>query len=46
MIIDTAQVILDLRFWIAETANGSRRTSLLRTSLIVAGGTERGVGER
>jgi len=41
MIIDTAQVILDLRFWIAETANGLRltanglgRLSFFRTSLV------------
>jgi len=27
MIIDTAQVILDLRFWIAETADGLRLTA-------------------
>jgi len=32
MIIDTAQVILDLRFWIAETANGLRLTARLDIS--------------
>ena len=43
-IIDTAQGILDLRFWIAETADGSRltayglgRSSFFRTSYIVVG---------
>jgi len=28
MLVDTAQVILDLRFWIAETANGPRHCGL------------------
>jgi len=32
MIIDTAQVILDLRFWIAETANGFSRPSFLASA--------------
>jgi len=32
MIIDTAQVILDLRSWIAETADGLGRTSFLASA--------------
>ena len=38
MIIDTAQVILDLRFWIAETADGLGRLSFFRTSFVGRGG--------
>jgi len=32
MIIDTAQGLLDLRFWIAETANGLGRPSFLASA--------------
>ena len=34
MTIDAAQVILDSRCWIAETADGSGRSSLVRTSFV------------
>jgi len=35
MMFDTAQVILDLRLWTAETADGLGRSSFFRTSLFV-----------
>jgi len=38
MIVDTAQVILDSRFWVAETADGLGRSSFVRTSFIVGFG--------
>jgi len=41
MIIDTAQVILDLRFWIAETADGLRLTAYSLQTGYGAGSSER-----